>query len=64
MTNNDLWAVLGSLDEQQAYQVLIELFTRYEQRRELYPGDPEAEHFFKNLAAILAQVQSCNVNRR
>ena len=64
MTNNELWAALGSLPEQQAYQVLIELFTRYEQRRERHPGDPEVENFFNNLNAILAQVQSCNVSRR
>ncbi len=64
MSANDLWATLGSLPEQQAYQVLIELFARYDQRRERHPGDSEAENFFNNLATILAQVQSCNVSRR
>jgi hypothetical protein len=64
MNNNDLWEVLGSLEDEQAYQVLTQLFARYEQRREQYPDDPTAKTFFQDLAVIMLQVQSCNVNRR
>lgn len=64
MNSNDLWDALGSLEDDQAYQVLTQLFARYEQRREQYPDDPATDIFFQNLTAIMAQVQSCNVNRR
>jgi len=64
MNSNDLWDALGSLDDEQATQVLTQLFTRFEQRGEQYPDDPAAAAFFQTLAAILAQVQSCNANRR
>jgi len=64
MNSNDLWEALGSLEDDQALQVLTQLFARYEQRREQYPDDLESENFFQNLAVIMAQVQSCNVNRR
>jgi hypothetical protein len=64
MDNNNLWDSLGSLEDDQAYQVLTQLFTRYEQRREQNPDDPAAASFFQNLAVIMAQVQSCNLNRR
>lgn len=64
MNSNDLWDALGSLEDDQAYQVLTQLFVRYEQRREQYPDDPATVIFFQNLTAIMTQVQSCNVNRR
>lgn len=64
MNNNDLWESLGSLDDQQAYQVLTQLFARYEQHREQFPDDPAAASFFLHLTSIMAQVQSCNVSRR
>ena len=64
MDTNDLWEALGSLEDDQPYQILIQLFARYEQRREQNPADPEADAFFQGLSVILAQVQSCNVNRR
>jgi len=47
MNSNDLWEALGSLEEDQALQVLTQLFARYEQRREQYPNDPASENFFK-----------------
>ena len=64
MNTTDLWDELGSLGDDQAYQVLTQLFARYEQRREQNPVDPEAESFFQALSVIMRQVQSCNVNRR
>jgi len=64
MNTTDLWDDLGSLEDDQAYQVLTQLFARYEQRRERNPGDLEADSFFQNLSVIIKQVQSCNVNRR
>lgn len=64
MNTTDLWDDLGSLEDDQAYQVLTQLFARYEQRREQNPGDPDADSFFQHLSVIIKQVQSCNVNRR
>jgi hypothetical protein len=64
MDTNDLWEALGSLEDDQSYQILIQLFARYEQRREHNPDDPEAASFFQALSAIIGQVQSCNVSRR
>ena len=64
MNTTDLWEALGSLEDDQAYQVLTQLFVRYEHRREQHPADPEVQSFFQALAVILAQVQACNLNRR
>jgi len=64
MNSNDLWEALGSLEDDQAFQVLTQLFARYEQSREQHPDDPAVAAFFQHLAVIMAQVQSCNVNRR
>jgi len=64
MQTADLWAMLGDLDEDQSIQVLTQLFARYEKRLEQNAADPEAVLFFRELATILAQVQSCNLNRR
>ena len=64
MQTADLWAMIGDLDEDQPIQVLTQLFARYEKRIELNPADPEAVLFFRDLASILEQVLSCNLNRR
>jgi len=64
MNTADLWALLGDLDEDQPLQVLTQLFARYEGRLEQHADDPEALLFFRDLTTILAQVQSCNLNRR
>ena len=64
MNSNDLWEALGSLEDDQAAQVLTQLFVRYDLRREQCPSDPAAALFFQDLAAIMSQVQSCNANRR
>ena len=50
MNSNDLWEALGSLDNDQAYQILIQLFARYEEQQERRPDDPEAQAFFQALA--------------
>lgn len=60
----DLWEALGAIEDDQAIQALTQLFVFYEKRAEAYPDDPEACSFFRQLAAILAQIQSCNVSRR
>ncbi|MGE4560469.1 MAG: hypothetical protein AB7E77_09725 [Desulfobulbus sp.] len=64
MNTTDLWEMLGDLEEGQSLEVLTQLFVRYEQRFRQNPQDPESSAFFRHLAAILAQVQSCNLNRR
>jgi hypothetical protein len=64
MNSNDLWEKLGSLEDEQAFQVLTQMFARYEQRRKQYPEDKATEIFFQDLAIVMGQVQSCNVNRR
>ncbi|MBM9536510.1 hypothetical protein [Desulfobulbus alkaliphilus] len=64
MNGNDLWDVLGSLDNDEAHLILAELFAHYEQRRERDPKDPGAASFFQALESIINRIQSCNVNRR
>jgi len=64
MNTTDLWESLGSLEDHQTSQVLMQMFARYEQRREQNPADPEAQSFFQALSVCIDQVQSCNVSRR
>ena len=64
MNTTDLWEKLGELENDQALQVLTQLFARYENTVQLNPQDPEAWAFFRHLATILEQIQTCNVNRR
>ena len=69
MNSNDLWAALGELEGEQAAQVLIELFARFEGRCTARPDDEPAQVlpaqvFFRQLASVLDQVGSCNVSRR
>lgn len=64
MNTTDLWERLGELENDQALQVLTQLFARYENNLQLNPQDPESSVFFRHLAAILEQIQTCNVNRR
>lgn len=40
MNTNDLWKALGSMDDEQSFQVLTQLFARYEQPREQHPDAP------------------------
>jgi hypothetical protein len=63
-TQLDLWERLGSLEEDQALQVLTQLFSRLEVRRNNDPADAAATILFENLATVIDQVQSCNINRR
>lgn len=60
----DLWERLGALEDDQPFQVLTQLFTRFEARRNSDPADPAANIFFEHLATVIGQVQSCNINRR
>lgn len=63
-THVDLWERLGALEDDQAFQVLTQLFSRFETRRNTNPADPASTLFFDNLASVIDQVQSCNINRR
>jgi len=63
-THVDLWERLGALEDDQAFQVLTQLFSRFETRRNNNPADPASTLFFDNLASVIDQVQSCNINRR
>lgn len=64
MNENDLWEILGDLEQDEYEQVLVQLFMKYEELRKADPKDNEAKHFFNYLSATINQVQSCNVNRR
>ncbi|WP_028584240.1 hypothetical protein [Desulfogranum mediterraneum] len=64
MNHNDLWEGLGELGEDEFEQVLTQLFAQYEERLKADPADQAAQQFFNYLAAVMGQVQSCNVNRR
>lgn len=64
MNENDLWEILGDLEQEECEQVLIQLFMKYEELRTADPTDDEAKQFFGYLSAIIHHVQSCNVNRR
>lgn len=64
MNPADLWERLGSLEDDQALQVLTQLFALYEQRVEQDPEDQAAGSFFQLLAATIDKVHSCNVSRR
>lgn len=64
MNENDLWEILGDLEQEAFEQILIQLFMKYEALRKADPTDNEAKQFFSYLSAIINQVQSCNVNRR
>ena len=64
MNENDLWEILGDLEQDEYEQVLVQLFMKYEELRKTDPKDNEAKHFFNYLSVTINQVQSCNVNRR
>ncbi len=64
MNDNDIWEILGDLEQEESEQVLIQLFMKYEERRAADPTDEQAKQFFSYLSAIIGHVQSCNVNRR
>ncbi len=61
---NDLWEVLGDMEEEDIPHVLTKLFTIYEGILEHSPDDIEAKKFFENLSRVLRQVADCNLNRR
>ncbi len=65
MTNtNDLWELLGDVEEDDVPHVLTKLFTIYEEKLGRDPHDKTAEEFFKHLSQALTQVDACNLNRR
>ncbi|PIE57798.1 MAG: hypothetical protein CSA33_07080 [Desulfobulbus propionicus] len=64
MDQNDLWEIIGDLQDNEHEQIVLRLFMQYEERLKAYPDDLEAQHFFNYLSAIIEHIQSCNVNRR
>jgi hypothetical protein len=64
MNVDDLWEAIGSLDELESSQLLVQLFSRYEELLEKDPEDKAAQLFFENLGQALPLVTECNLNRR
>ncbi len=61
---NDLWELLGDMEEEDLPHVLTKLFTIYEEILERTPDDQGAKSFFEHLSRVLSQVSDCNLNRR
>ena len=55
---------MGSLPEDDVFQVLTRLFTIYEERGNRNPADSEALNFFRNLENAISQASQCNSNRK
>ncbi len=64
INTNDLWEIMGELEEDDVPHVLTRLFTIYEERLSQTPDDEATALFFKHLGQALDQVDSCNLNRR
>ncbi len=63
-STNDLWELLGEVEEDDVPHVLTRLFTIYEEKLERHPDDKAAKEFFIHLSQALTQVDGCNLNRR
>jgi hypothetical protein len=61
---NDLWEALGRLGDDENQQVLVHLFTAYEELLRRDPTDRAAEVFYRLLAQALSRTIECNLNRR
>lgn len=61
---NDIWEDIGSLAEEDLFQIITKLYGVYENQLQRHPENMEALHFFKNLDNIISQVNQCNLNRR
>ena len=61
---NDLWEALGALGDEETRQVLVHLFTAYEELLRRDPTDRTAEVFYRLLAQALNRTVECNLNRR
>ncbi len=61
---NDIWEILGDVEEDDIPHVLTKLFTIYEEKLDRNPDDRAAADFFKHLSQALTQVDACNLNRR
>ena len=64
MNTNELWEIMGDLEEDDVPHVLTKLFTIYEERLSRKVDDETAILFFKHLGQALDQVNDCNLNRR
>lgn len=60
----DLWEELGSLPPEELFQVVTQLFLRYEKELDQAGSAAGARHFFQLLASTVAQTKNCNLNRR
>ncbi len=61
---NEVWALLGDLEEEDAMHVLTRLFTMYEEQARSDSADKGNNIFFRNLATAITQASECNLNRR
>ncbi len=64
VNTNDLWEIIGNLEEDDIPHVLTNLFTVYEEKLKNNPDDKAASDFFRNLSRVLKLVCECNLNRR
>ncbi|HIJ78940.1 MAG: hypothetical protein OEY01_07705 [Desulfobulbaceae bacterium] len=62
--SDEVWDALGSLSEDEIFQVMTKLFAHYEGKLEHNPENGEALAFFKNLGNVIAETSQCNSNRR
>ena len=61
---SDLWEDIGSLEDEELSHVITKLYVIYEERLKRNRDDEEAVHFFRNLANVIQETTTCNLNRR
>ncbi len=65
MKNTDnIWALLGELEEDEPIQVLTRLYSLYDNIIKTDPDNLEAALFFKHLENAISFCIECNLNRR
>lgn len=61
---NDPWAAIGTLEEDEAIHVLTRLYTQYEHDLDTGRDVSGAQLFFQRLGTAIEQCKECNLNRR
>lgn len=61
---NDPWEALGTLEEDEAIQVLTKLYVMYEQDMSRSGDTDGIALFFQRLFQAIEQSKGCNLNRR
>lgn len=61
---NEIWEVLGEIDEEETRHVLTRLFSIYEQSLTRDGESKETQRFFQNLNNAIDLSRECNLNRR